>query len=204
MVLETVLGALTGLVGNAVTSFVNYKTQKLKNEHDKAMGELELKKMEAEKNFMLAEAEANMKITQVETEAKIELADSKAYLESIKAAAKPLFTEKFIDRLWSGGKMGKIIGSVVAFLFGIIDFFKALMRPALTAYLAGVTTWITWMAWQIMQKNGQDLEAAKAAALFDDVTSIVIYLTVSCVTWWFGDRRTAKFLMRLNDGNIKR
>ena len=39
--------------------------------------------------------------------------------------------------------------------------------------------------------------------IFDQVTSIIIYLTVSSVTWWFGDRRTAKFLMRLNDGNKK-
>jgi hypothetical protein len=40
-------------------------------------------------------------------------------------------------------------------------------------------------------------------AIFDQVTSIVIYLTVSCVTWWFGDRRVAKFLMRLRGGNLK-
>jgi hypothetical protein len=55
----------------------------------------------------------------------------------------------------------------------------------------------------VLQKHGHLLTADQAGAIFDQVTSIVIYLTVNCVTWWFGDRRVAKFLMRLKDGNLK-
>ena len=47
------------------------------------------------------------------------------------------------------------------------------------------------------------MSIAQATALFSQVIDIILYLTVSCVTWWFGDRRVAKFLMRLNDGNYK-
>ena len=80
---------------------------------------------------------------------------------------------------------------------------KAAMRPGLTAYRVASTSWITFISMDVLQKNGHLLTADQAGAIFDQVTSIVIYLTVSCVTWWFGDRRVAKFLMRLKDGNLK-
>jgi hypothetical protein len=51
------------------------------------------------------------------------------------------------------------------------------------------------MAWEIMQAHGVALTAVQATVIFNDVTSIVTYLTVSCVTWWFGDRRMAKTIM---------
>ena len=41
----------------------------------------------------------------------------------------------------------------------------------------------------------------KRQQIYNEVTSIVVYLTVSCVTWWFGDRRMAKFLMHMNNKN---
>jgi hypothetical protein len=77
---------------------------------------------------------------------------------------------------------------------------KAAMRPGLTAYLVVLMSWITFISMDVLQKHGHLLTADQAGAIFDQVTSIVIYLTVSCVTWWFGDRRVAKFLMRLKEG----
>ena len=65
---ETIFGGISGLLGSVITSIVSYKTQKLKNEHDIAMADIELKKMDKEKEIMLAEAEANIRITEVETE----------------------------------------------------------------------------------------------------------------------------------------
>ena len=36
----------------------------------------------------------------------------------------------------------------------------------------------------------------------DNIIESIIYLTFSVVMFWFGDRRTAKFAKRLNDGNF--
>ena len=97
------------------------------------------------------------------------------------------------------------IGTILSFLFGVVDFLKHLARPALTHYLMGVSTWITIVAWQTMQQVSETtpLTTAEAYGLFDKIITIMVYLTVSCVSWWFADRRTAKFLMRLEDGNVK-
>ena len=73
------------------------------------------------------------------------------------------------------------------------------MRPGLTLYLTGVTTWITWKAYEITQQADMVITGAQAFSLYSDVTSIVIYLTVSCITWHFGDRRMAKFLTTLQN-----
>jgi len=98
----------------------------------------------------------------------------------------------------------RLLHQPIQFLLGFVDFIKRMIRPGLTIYLVGLTTWITIVARDVLVKaNENDLTAIQAKEIFDSVTTIIIYLTVTCVTWWFGDRRMSKFLMRLNDGNIK-
>ncbi len=201
--LEILTGGVSGLIGSVVTSYANYKTQKLANEHKTAMAKIDLQKLDKEREFMLAEAEANMRITEVQTEAQMDIADSQAYSESIKQAQKEAISDKLHEKLLEGNAWSRAVGIFIAFIFGLVDFLKRIVRPGLTIYLVGLTTWITVIAVVVMEKQGSAISAAKAVDIFDDVTTIVIYLTVTCVTWWFGDRRMAKFLTRLNDGNIK-
>jgi len=198
--LDILFGAFTGLLGTGITAFTNYKMQKIKNSHDIVL-------IKAETEAMKIEAEANIQIEKARIEGEVELTEASTFLEGIKQGNKQTFSEKWIDKLFSVEGWVKYISIpvavLIAFLFGMVDFLKALMRPGLTAYLTGCTTWITIMAWDIMEKYGTAMTSIQAIAIFDQVTSIIIYLTVSSVTWWFGDRRTAKFLMRLDDGNKK-
>lgn len=205
---DVILGGITGLIGSVATAVTNYKIQKLKNEHDRARWDFEKEMVKAETEAMIEEAKMNIKITEAQTEAAVELADTEAYVRNIEKGNVDKFSDKYVNALF--GVQGKLryvaipVGILVSFLFGIVDFLKALMRPGLTMYLVGCSTWITIMAWDILEKAGIDqLTAAQATGIFNDVTTTIIYLTVSCVTWWFGDRRIAKFLMRLKDGNIK-
>lgn len=197
-ILASILGGgLTGLIGNVLTSFTNFKMQKLKNQHEEKMSELDMQTIRLE-------AEMNVKVTQAETEGKISLADMEALKTSLEDAQKPLFQASYMDKLmkspWTAW-----IGAILSFLFGIVDFLKHLARPALTYYLMGVSTWITIIAYQTVEKatGASPLDLVKSLELFDKITTTMIYLTVSCVSWWFADRRIAKFLMRLEDGNVK-
>ena len=198
MILTTILGGLTGLVGNIVTGVMNYKTMKLKIEHEAVMVKLETEAMKEEAKMQIA-------ITKAEIEGAVELADTQAFMQSLKAGNKAMFSEKWIDKLFSvEGKFGRFFAIPVAVLlamgFGFVDWLRGFMRPAMTMYLIGMTTVITWMAWNIMKRFGMDtITPAQAIVIFGQVTDIVIYLTVSCVTWWFGDRRMAKFLTTLLD-----
>jgi hypothetical protein len=196
-----IFGGITGLIGSITTSITNYKIQKLKNQHELAM-------VEAETTAMVAEAKANIQITQAETEAAVELADSQAYLKSIELGNKNLFGEKWVDKLFLVQGWLKFItipvGVVIAFLFGIVDFMKAFTRPGITWLFTGATLFLAYTAWGVLSASGLDaMDTSQALLILSQIIDIVLYLTVSCVTWWFGDRRIAKFLSRLKDGNDK-
>jgi hypothetical protein len=227
MLLETILGGVTGLIGNVVGGIFKYKHAKLQKEIEEGRRTHELAVITAETDAMIMEAKANIKITQSQVEGAIDLKDADAYMQSLKEGNKLLFSNKWIDNLlniegymftWSSrekkDKDGTIVpakerkflswklftvpvATLISFLFGFVDFIKGMIRPSLTVYLCGVTTWVTLMAWKIMQASGTEITATQAMTIFQDTTSIVVYLTVSCVTWWFGDRRMAKTIMEM-------
>lgn len=195
MIVEGLIGVFTGLLGNALTSWTNLKTQKLKNEHDLAM-------VKAESEAMREEAAMNIKITETEVKGELLRMEEANYGKNIELANKPVISNQLIAKLFDS-KWTAWLGSILVFLLGLVEFLKGFTRPGLTYYLVALTSWITWYAADILSSKQELMDAIAAAALFNKVVDIVIYLTVSVVTWWFADRRTAKFLYRLNDGNIR-
>jgi hypothetical protein len=182
-----------GVVGTAITGIFNYKTQKLKNTHDVAMAKLDMEHLKVE-------AEANIKVTKARVEGEVELAEVDAMKNSYSMLSSNLFDKAYMkyimERKWLSW-----CAVPITLMFALVDFLKHLARPALTYYLVGASTWITILCWKLM--DGVTLTGTEAYDLFKLVVMTVIYLTASCVGWWFGDRRVSKFLNRLNDGNVK-
>jgi len=208
MLLETILGGVTGLIGNALGGWFKLKEAQVGLETHKLNNQHELNMLTAETKAMIMEAKANIKITQAQVEGAIDMKDADAFMQSQKEGNKALFNNKWIDALMGVEGWWKIItlplASLTAFLFGLTDFLRGIIRPTLTVYLCGVTTWVTYMAWKIMQTEGLTLSALQAVTIFNDTTSIVTYLTVSCVTWWFGDRRMAKNIMQMKGADTNK
>ena len=206
MILETILGGVTGLIGNVVGGWFKLKHAKLQEEIRKGDRAHEVAMVKAETEAMIMEAKANIKITQAQVEGAIDLKDADAFIQSQKEGNKALFNSKWINSLMSTTGWWRIftlpLASLIAFLFGFTDFLRGIIRPALTVYLCGITTWVTWMAWNMMQNEGITISAFQAVDIFKDTTSIVTYLTVSCVTWWFGDRRMSKSIMQMKGADV--
>ncbi|HNX87715.1 MAG TPA: hypothetical protein PKH58_01420 [Paludibacteraceae bacterium] len=191
MLIETILGVVTGIVGNVMTTVTNVRTQKLKNEHDLKMREFDIKEREQEAQLQIA-------VDTAHSQNEVEKMEAEAYVKSMESANADILTDVKLKALSdNGGKVNKLL----MLIMGLVDAFRAFIRPGLTAYLVGLTTVITFHAISILNTKGDFITAVQAQELFTNVTDIVIYLTVSCVTWWFGDRRVAKFAYRLNDGN---
>ncbi len=197
--LDIILGGVTGLVGNLITGIMKYKNQKLQFDHDAKMVALETAAMKEEARMQIA-------ITKAEIEGAVELADAQAYMESLKSGSKPMFSEQWIERLFNvEGRFGRFfaipVGVFLAMGFAFVDWLRGFMRPALTLYLTGMSSAITYMAWKIIDAQGLGtMTAVQAVNIYNETTSIVIYLTVSCVTWWFGDRTMAKAIVNMKDG----
>jgi hypothetical protein len=189
-----ILGGITGIIGSIFTTFMQYKTQKMQNEHD-------IEKIKQETEAMKAEAAMQIQVTKAQIEGAIEIADSESYLASQKVGNQALFSNTWVDQLLNVSGYWKILtyplASLIIFLFGFVEWLRGFMRPFLTIYLTFLTTAITYLSWHILQKNTTGvLTVAAATALWETVTSTVIYLTVSCVTWWFGDRAMAKAIAK--------
>lgn len=201
MLLETIFGGVTGLIGSVVGGIFKYKTMKAEIELKKAEFSHEKEMVKAETDAMIQEAKANIAITRAKVEGAIDLEDARAYVSSQSEGNKSMFSNGWIEKLFSVKGKWQIItlpmAVLIATLFGFTDFFRGVIRPLLTVYLCGATTWITYMAWSIMQAHKMTLSATQASDIFIQVISIVTYLTVSCITWWFGDRRIAKTIMEM-------
>jgi hypothetical protein len=194
--LDIILGGVTGLVGNLITGIMKYKNQKLQFDQDAKMVALETAAMKEEAKMQIA-------VTKAEIEGAVELADAQAYKESLKSGSKAMFSEQWIERLFNvKGRFGRFfaipVAVVLAMGFAFVDWMRGFMRPALTLYLTGMSSVITYMAWKLINAEGMPLMTAnQAVGIYNETTSIVIYLTVSCVTWWFGDRTMAKAIVNM-------
>lgn len=197
---DILLGGLTGLIGSAVTSIFNFKTEKLR-------GDIKIKTIEAETNAMIEEAKANIAITRAEVEGEIEIADSNAFMESQKQGNKALFGNKWIDKLLEIEGGWRVIAYpaavLVSLLFGFVDFIRGLMRPALTIYLTGLATWVTWKSYSLLVLTKSAITTSEAVVIFSDATSIVMYLTTTVICWWFGSRQMAKAIMHMDKADNK-
>jgi len=194
--LDIILGGVTGLIGNAFTTWFKYKNAKMEYEHEQKMVGLKTQ-------AMIQAAQMKIQVTRAEIEGEIEKVDAEAFTTSQEVGSKQLFSEKWVDMIMAAGNgkytgwFFKLLGTLIAALFAFVDWLNGFMRPALTIYLVGGSTMITYMAWKIMEASGLGtMSTTEAIGIFSQVTSTMIYLAVSAVTWWFGDRTMSKFLQQ--------
>lgn len=203
--LDILFGGATGLVGNLITTWFKFKNTKLEYEHDTKIVELE-SKMPPDKG------EVAIKITGSKIDTGIKKEDDQTCVEPYSYGPDKMFYEKWINELREAGKnSGKwtkrfynFLAICVSAAFAFVDLLNTLMRPVLTLYLVCISSYITILSWRILKLSGiESLSADQAVLIFQQVTSTMIYLTVSSVTWWFGDRTMVKFFQEKDNRRKK-
>ena len=202
MMLDMIFGGITGLVGTIWSGYNQRKIKELEIADKKADREHELNMVHAESEAMMAEAQANIQVTQAQVEGEVSLAEARAYTTSQSKGNNSIFLETFMDRLFATtgwlAFVAQPIGTLLCFFFGVVETVKSMTRPAaITMYLLGISTWVTIQAWDLLGKLGTPLTPLQAQTILTDVLSTLLYLTSSAVTWWFGDRMTAKGIARI-------
>lgn len=183
-ILSTILGGgLTGLIGTAFSSWMNFKQQKMNNEH-------EIEKIKANSEAMKLEAEANIKIAEAKTAGEIQVAELKAFEKSIEDGQKDLVKEGYIDKLFTNKWLAPF-GAFLVLVMGFVDTLRNFIRPGVTLYMLGATTWLAYLSYSAIDKT---LSNAQLAGVFEMLVQSVIYTSVTCVSWWFGDRQLYKMI----------
>jgi len=155
-------GGLTGLFGTVLTKVGDYFQQKQNYQH-----ELDLENSRRE----------TMKL---QSELGIKELDAKAFGESQKADRATYTTGQKLAP-WASG------------LLAVVDFVRGMIRPSLTIYLIVLTTLIYFQIEAVLKAAGiASIQADLAADLVRKIILTILYLTVTCVTWWFGSRMKAK------------
>lgn len=192
MILETIAGALTGLLGTALTTYSNYKMRQLEADN-------KIRLIEAESAQMRAEAEASIKVAQTTSTLKIEEQEAHAFTASMNAQSKALPSEWLASLMGQKGWARLLtypIAVLLLLLMGLGDVINHLMRPALTLYTLAIASWVTYQCWGLLPPADQLVHAWQG---WKDACDMIMLLAVTMVTWWFGDRRVAKHLMHMKE-----
>lgn len=197
---ELITGGVLGLIGSITTAFTNYKMKKLEIEDKKNQREHEIQMVKAETEAMIQETKAKISIVQETYKGQERLEDAKAYTASQMKEEEPLFSEKYLTKLYTmDGWLrypARFLAMLLTVCFGLVDIFRALMRPGITTYEAFILTWFAYRAWDIMQ-SVKAFTPELAAEIFMLIMKMCIFLAASAFTWWFADRSMAKFLTTL-------
>ena len=161
-------GGLTGLLGTVLTGGL-----KIFHKRQAHRQEIELRKIDL--SMINAEAAAAERVAVIEAESEKAQAEYDALQASYKEAA-TRFTEGY-----------RMSSAQVWVLLGI-DVVRGLMRPALTLFLVISTTTIYFSL-----TGAMDLPAVE---MQERIIATLLYLTTTCVTWWFGGRTVEKTMAK--------
>jgi hypothetical protein len=114
-----VLGGITGLVGNGINLFLDYKKQKLSNQH-------ELDMMDKHKEAVVAEKDASIEIAKSTARIEEAKAEAAGFLKSMEGANTSTFDKSYMQGL------PKWVRTLVAISFAGVDVMKGTIRPVLT------------------------------------------------------------------------
>ena len=178
LVSSILAGGATGLLGVIAQRWADYKNKQLDLALEKQRGELELAKRDKDAVIMEKEWAGRTRVADVESNAKMDTAESQAFAASFQHD-KATYSVGALDKLrgwW---------GQLLRFLLGLVDVIRGVVRPGLTIYLCVITTLMYADAHRLV---GGGLTATEALDLVKMIVATVLYLTTTCVLWWFGTR----------------
>jgi hypothetical protein len=166
-------GGATGLIGVALQRFADYKNKQLDIQLAKQKFDQDLALKQLDMQMMEKEWAGRVQVAQTEAEAAADAAASKAFEASYGMEPK---------RYSEGVTPGKFGG----FMLILLDLFRGVVRPALTVYLCVLTTLIYYQARQLVGQ--ENLSPEQALQIEHLIVGTILYLTTTCVLWWFGTR----------------
>jgi hypothetical protein len=186
MILNSILGVLTGLGGSLLSNLFNLRSDRDKYAHELKLGELRLKEMEMERSYNISEVKISGDIQD-------NLRQLDAMIESQKTIDMRLIDSSAIQQLlrMEGYKW---LGALLTFLLAIVDVLRFSIRPVMTIVLLAVVIWLIEINWSTIIKQGHDLPLENILVLIDGVC----YLSFTAVGWWFADRSVLKHVTKRN------
>jgi len=199
-------GAITGLIGSIANAITTYKMKKLELERDKLKFQHEIEVIKAEAEAAKIEAEANIKVTEAVVEGEEKKIEAQAFLESQKQEKQKLFSESYMDKLFSvEGKLLYLtipIAVFLSFLFGLCDVVRKLTRPTITFFSLGVSTWLAYYAYTLV-RTSEMVSGNILVEVYRTAIISIVYIATMSASWWFADRQAGRMIQKIMNNNYK-
>jgi len=166
-------GGATGLIGVIAQRYGDYKNKQLdmQLESQRHANAVAMRQVDAE--IMKQEWAARTKVAEVEAAGKEAVADAAAFGESYKLEPQR-YSEAVKPSVWQG------------WVLVLLDAFRGVVRPGLTVYLCALTTYVWFQVRGLLA--AEDISSAQALEIWRLVIGTILYLTTTCILWWFGTR----------------
>lgn len=186
-------GGATGLIGVLFQRFFDLKAKqqdlelvRINNEHARLLAQMEVEKAnraaQASENVAEMQAEAQMRSAELDAQAKADEAAARVYIASVDADRATYLDAKTQSR----SKFARV-------MMTIVDSVRGLIRPVLTLYMVIIATVMFHWAKDLAAPGGTSVvDTSKAADIIKSIIDTLLYLTTTCVVWWFGARTPAK------------
>lgn len=173
--LSVVSGGATGLLGVLLQRFFDYKTKSLEIEVVKLnhLNALALSDKESER--LRVRVDADVAVAEIDGDAREKEADARSMAAS-HASDRATYVPAAAVTGWVAG------------LLALVDFFRGILRPGLTAYLAGLVTVMFFWAREYAAAQGMAITGDQALMLINQIVAAILYVFVTSCTWWFGSR----------------
>ncbi|MCK5548302.1 MAG: hypothetical protein KAI64_04760 [Thermoplasmata archaeon] len=169
-------GVISGIFGSFATSWLKQRQRKQDQAHEVEMRKADQEDMKLESSLLMARDQAI-------ADAQIEVAE----MDAFKASQKNIITDAF-DKLYMD-KIHPYIAGPIAFLMALVDIINKTIRPAITYYFM--------YKGSLILNKVMDSPTFHTSVKAGDVVSIVLYLMVTAVTWWLGQRPMDKAIEKI-------
>ena len=170
-------GGATGLLGVVFQRAFDWLHEREVLKQKQADQQFELEKRKIDIQVTQAEWAGRTRVAETEAGAAKDVAESQAFAASL---LKEPERYSSADRLTPGQN----------WLLVILDFLRGIVRPGLTLYLCALTTYIWWQVRQLI--STEDLDPDAVLEIWKMVVNTILYLTTTCILWWFGVRNKGK------------
>ena len=172
-----VSGGATGLIGVVAQRVADYKNKQLDMQLEAQRFSHEVEKRKIDMEIMKQEWAGRAQVAVEEARGAEAVADAKAL-----AASFAMEPQSYVG--------DRKLTSRQVWLMVLLDVLRGSIRPVLTIYLCVLTTYVWFQVQTVLGK--QQLDVAGAVAVWNLVVQTILYLTTTCVLWWFGTRNKGK------------
>lgn len=166
-------GGATGLLGAGISRYADYKNKQLDIEVKKLDHENEIALRHIDERMMEKEWEARNQIALVEAESRMDVEDSRSFQSALSMEPKLFHNPSKLTRAQNAWMV-------------FIDGVRGLIRPGLTLYLCAISTAVYMQAGKVIEQSPIPVESA--VQIYNQISSTILYLTTTCVLFWFGSR----------------